>query len=228
MRSHLLILVLFISSLGCARSSGSATQSIPAWFPDDQILSSYKSDYLQIALNETGADLSKEVIPIRFAKLGYSPEEGGTNGMCRIFTNSNGELLSRFVEIDSVFFSVAPEGQRRELVLHEMGHCSLRRPHRNDTANGIPLSIMYPTTLSNSLFLGRLQTYLSELFSNSYLINPQAEQLFSVSKSSSHKLNEDSDPQIYVIELESHFSPSGDHRCTERHHFSPSMGKALN
>lgn len=201
----------------CSNSGGGGgtSESIPAPFNDDQVLASYKSDFYNLAKQETGQDISKETIPIRFSALGYTPETGGTNGMCRVYTNGAGELLARFVEIDSIYFNRAPEGQKRELVLHEMGHCSLRRPHRTDSFDGVPLSIMYPVTLSNSLFLGRFQTYISELFSNSYVLNAQAEQLFSVPKGTMASISAgfNTDDEIYVIEIESITDSAGKTNC---------------
>ena len=154
-------------------------------FPDDPQLLKYKKRFYQAATRMVGRDLKSEAIPIRFQYLGYSSQGGGVTGMCRVWTNTDGELISRYVEIDPVFWASADEPQKQNLIFHEFGHCSLRRPHRPEVKAGVPVSLMFPDLLSGELFFDHMRTYLGELFSNSYLRSQQAPQMFAVKDSRS-------------------------------------------
>lgn len=209
------IILLLMSALmvACANNQGNDSGSLPDWFPDDPTLATYKSAFYGTALEETHKDLSKEDIPIRFSHLGYTLDAGGTNGICRVYIDSSGNMLARYIEIDQSFFGIAGEGQKKNLVFHEMGHCSLRRPHSNEaSSDGIPLSIMWPMTLSNSLFIGRFQTYISELFANSYILNASAVQTFhTIGSSGDSRMSGATEPgEIYLLEMESKVAPNGD------------------
>lgn len=57
---------------------------------------------------------------------------------------------------------------REQVVWHEMGHCILRREHKEDEIKGHPVSIMYPDVSiveDECYYLAHKKEYIKELFS---------------------------------------------------------------
>ncbi len=180
----LLSFTLSSSLLGCQKEKeASISSNAPdVNFPDDPHLAAYKSKYYSWAQRMTGINLATESIPIRFQHLGYLESEGGITGMCRVWTSQDGEMLSRYIEVDPVFWALSTEAQKQNLIYHEFGHCSLRRPHQSALNQGAPISVMFPDLLPADLFLKNQRVYLSELFTNSYLQSNRAPQMFVINR----------------------------------------------
>jgi hypothetical protein len=105
----------------------------------------------------------KVTTPIFFVDI---KSDQGTVGICW-----NKDKWFHFIEIDKSYWNVATDSERMQLVLHELGHCELKRDHDEttsiffDSEHGIveePWSLMYPS-LSFIDFDNRKQHYLDEL-----------------------------------------------------------------
>ncbi|HLE01003.1 MAG TPA: hypothetical protein VJB59_12120 [Bdellovibrionota bacterium] len=71
----------------------------------------------------------------------------------------------RRVTFDPDFWNSVSDTQRELLAHHELGHCVLYRPHRNDVlSTGAYASIMYPIIMGSSTYLNNYSYYLQELF----------------------------------------------------------------
>ncbi len=69
------------------------------------------------------------------------------------------------VTFSTTFWNSVDETQRELLAHHELGHCVLGRPHRNDLLpSGEVASIMYPVIMSNATYQGNYDYYQNELF----------------------------------------------------------------
>lgn len=67
--------------------------------------------------------------------------------------------------LSAKFWAEASQIQREMLVFHELGHCALKRQHRDDMADSIrPISIMNPTILAERDYKANRSKYLDELF----------------------------------------------------------------
>jgi hypothetical protein len=82
-------------------------------------------------------------------------------GLCHRSYNSSPEVY-----ILRSYFNDHEASLKEELVFHELGHCLLGRPHKNDVdSDGIPLSLMYPYILGEETYnTNSREYYLSELF----------------------------------------------------------------
>lgn len=177
---NFILIVFALTLMSCAKNSNvTLVTSIPKLPQSNDELLPWRDGFYAYAESETGKDLRNENIPISFGKLGYSEEKGGVTGVCKIYTYGDGSLAARNVEIDEVFWSKVNDTSKEIVVLHEMGHCSLRREHRIESTGGVAASLMYPQVISPSTYLSRQLAYISELFANSYLMNSSAETLFS-------------------------------------------------
>ena len=82
-------------------------------------------------------------VPIRYGTL-----DGNTVGLCEWGSDW------RRITVDKKFWSTASESNKQVLVLHELGHCALHRPHdsemkHTDDFGDIPESIMYPSVIGD-------------------------------------------------------------------------------
>lgn len=57
------------------------------------------------------------------------------------------------------------DGEKWEVIFHELGHCDLNRDHVNALNAGVPISIMYPYVFS--LYSTTIAGYVTELFNPS-------------------------------------------------------------
>lgn len=74
--------------------------------------------------------------------------------------------LSKEIQILESYWKSASESQKKLLIYHELAHCYLNRPHKNQVVNGIPVSIMYPSNLHREHFKAFESLYVEELFTN--------------------------------------------------------------
>ena len=115
----------------------------------DPIFQPYIDEYLSYK----GAPLNY-YIPMQFSDL------DGSVGVCKRW--SSGE---RQIQIDKTYWEYLDEGERYEVIAHELGHCDLNRDHVSSFANGRPTSVMYPYLFS--LTSSTIAYYMSELFNPS-------------------------------------------------------------
>lgn len=82
----------------------------------------------------------------------------------------------RRVTFSPTFWSSVNDTQRELLAHHELGHCVLYRPHRNDVlASGAYASIMYPIIMANSTYKNAYDYYQEELFAQTVLASGAAD-----------------------------------------------------
>ena len=97
---------------------------------------------------------------VLFSKLTLANiSSGGTLGQC--------EMISNVIEIDAQFFWGAAEWEREVVILHELGHCVLKRPHMNELDGARSKSLMHWTPLANLTeyhYLMHRNEYIQELF----------------------------------------------------------------
>lgn len=111
--------------------------------------------YVQSYTGYKGRGLNYD-IPIQFADL-----QGNTVGLCTRW--SSGE---RQIQIDRDYWNnYLDDGEKYEVIFHELGHCDLNRDHVSTTNNGVPNSIMYPYVFS--LYSTTVANYMAELFNAS-------------------------------------------------------------
>jgi hypothetical protein len=95
-------------------------------------------------------------LTIRFAKLS-SPRVG----LCSLWVG-----LPPLIEIDRAYWAKASDTEKEVVMLHELGHCVLKRDHISTVnADGEPVSIMYPNNSVARVYLEAKRYYLFELFS---------------------------------------------------------------
>lgn len=185
-------------------------KSLPTLPTSNDVLIPWQNLFYSLADKQTGKDLRPDVIPITFADLGFKVGTGGVSGICRVFTRSDGSVAMKYIEIDPQFWSVTDDTPHEVVVLHEMGHCSLHRPHRTDQTAGIAASIMYPQVLSTSTYLPNRSNYISELFANSYIVDPTAAKYFS------YFFPDNKDQNVYFRhDIKSVYDRLGFHHCEE-------------
>lgn len=157
----ILTVAILLTSCGQNKnlSTGLPTSNTPSVAPIDADIKPYTDAFVSYYKEYKGADISIS-FPISFQSLGYTNQEGGTNGVCR---TKGGVAVS--VSLDPVFWSVASDYEKEVLVFHELGHCILFRDHTTQLdADGDPVSIMFPYTLDKLTFINKFGSYIDELF----------------------------------------------------------------
>lgn len=142
-RPNLLILILL--SAGCGQSpvvdTGGFTKYLNLFETKSEIY---------------GKRVKVTDVTIRFGKVDSAQEAGH----CLLSQDSPPEIV-----INEATWNGMDEAKREALVLHELGHCILRRKHREDDfTSGVPASIMYPYTLDGTVYRQNEDYYLRELF----------------------------------------------------------------
>ena len=158
----LLSVLLLFTACGSSNDSESAPVP-PIAVAVDQKLESYLERFVLYSETALGRKIPIREVSLQFSDLGFTVEKGGINGRCT--RALNGPSL---VEIDRLFWEVADESRRENLIFHEFGHCLLNRNHLDEVdRSGVPKSIMYSYTLSSWLYSSRRNYYITELFQNS-------------------------------------------------------------
>lgn len=71
----------------------------------------------------------------------------------------------RRIYIDKTIYAGLGDADREMLIIHEMGHCVLGYLHDASTdADGMPLSIMYPSDFSSAYYWDHRKEYLDQFF----------------------------------------------------------------
>lgn len=145
MRRLFILSLLFLTA--CGQPGFQTAPSDPRTIKGvDPVFAPYVNEYIA----HKGAGLYYD-IPIQFAEL-----NGNTVGVCTRW--STGE---RQIQIDREYWdNWLDEGERREVIAHELGHCDLNRGH---VAHANPAtSIMDPYVFS--LLPSNYANYMVELF----------------------------------------------------------------
>lgn len=162
---YLLIITVLSLNISCG-SASSGTNSTPATalapvIKVDPILAPYYQSFLEAAVTQ-GFDYSQYPISIQFGSVEAEVADSDAVGLCQYATSP------RAITIDPTFWQAAPEGNRQDLVFHELGHCILNRAHMNSTTTPLGTqgltgigSIMFYTVFDDSDFYSQ---YIQELF----------------------------------------------------------------
>lgn len=153
----LLIILLFLASCG-KKAQDYKEGDKPLFITSNPVFDSYKSNFEQDYYNSTGQSLSTSNIPINFKDI----EDGNVVGRC-YYIGSFREIV-----IDLNYWALANATKREILVFHELGHCALDRNHQELTKNGNPVSIMFPSVISDTLYNTHKTDYLEELHTQDY------------------------------------------------------------
>jgi hypothetical protein len=71
----------------------------------------------------------------------------------------------RSIMIDEESWQHYPDIRKEQLMFHELGHCALDRPHvEEEDPENLPVSLMYPVMMNDSLYRLHRETYIKELF----------------------------------------------------------------
>jgi hypothetical protein len=80
--------------------------------------------------------------------------------LCRTRGNDTPQVI-----VDRDGWDAMDDAERESLVLHELGHCILRRKHKVGTMqNGVPESLMNPYTMESAVYEQHEEHYKQELF----------------------------------------------------------------
>lgn len=114
--------------------------------------------YVKTFEDECGCEVRD--LPITFGEM-ESPEHIGECQNYRVVFDSYSEVL-----IDQTWWEEASDNGRERLIMHELGHCVLRRPHNKSTDGRFPISLMFPTITATPdyWYKFRREKYLDELF----------------------------------------------------------------
>lgn len=71
------------------------------------------------------------------------------------------------IMIDKEYFDMSTNYEKEELIFHELGHCILNKDHdESKDSNRRPKSIMYPVTITDSIYRENRTEYINELFAD--------------------------------------------------------------
>lgn len=84
-------------------------------------------------------------------------------GLCKLYSTGYWEVV-----VDKTYWKTASHESRMGLILHELGHCVLKRGHDDsiitDGADQVPKSLMYPYNFYNKSYTFMWNYYSKELF----------------------------------------------------------------
>jgi hypothetical protein len=104
-----------------------------------------------------GSNVAVDDVIIKFGAVKNKRE----SGLCLI----SGDQTPR-ITINKANWDKMDEPEREALIFHELGHCVLRREHRESyTDQGIPESLMNPYTIEGRVYTYNESYYVKELFS---------------------------------------------------------------
>ena len=155
-----------------------------------------KRDYSPISHNDTIIKHSVEFqteakarnVPSKINRISFAYKEmnKSTLGTCTILykTDKQGTYeYGRKIEVNSILWPGLTDTEKDQLITHELGHCSLNRPHRegyitisSPSMSQVKLSVMNPIQLRDSSYNDLNRYYLEELF------NPTVNSLAMVSE----------------------------------------------
>lgn len=104
-----------------------------------------------------GVNLPSKGLTIHFGKTGRPKDP-------RRSTIAECSIRRAEVVVDKTWWISFHESERENVMFHELGHCLLRREHRNDMVKNHPLSIMHESSVDNSQYERFKGYYLKELF----------------------------------------------------------------
>lgn len=143
MKQILILSALWLTACG----QGFHTQSDPRTIAG---VNPIFTPYVKMYIDYKGKDINYD-IPIQFAIL-----SGNTVGLCTRW--SSGE---RQIEIDQDYWdNYLDEGEKREVIAHELGHCDLNRGHVIRAYPATSIMDPYVFSLSPSTYAN----YMMELF----------------------------------------------------------------
>jgi hypothetical protein len=125
--------------------------------PDiDPELASYV-EYFEDAANQYNVDLPMKNLFVSF--VDSFPVQGWV-GLCE-----SGNGLSKYVSIHRAYFKKAPSEIKYALVIHELGHCVVGKPHvEGYLSDHCPKSVMHPSDGLFGCFFKHQDYYFKELF----------------------------------------------------------------
>jgi hypothetical protein len=150
-----ILLLLTLLNCNCARQN--KTVQIDSEFVP------YVAEFQEQA-NNHGVHIKIDDLIVKFDDAQYTGLKGQRfiNGLCVV--NSNQPPT---VYVNEQMWSAYNEMDKLELIMHELSHCVLYKPHNNTVVNGVPVSIMNEWHLGKGLFNENTkEKYISELFSN--------------------------------------------------------------
>lgn len=103
-----------------------------------------------------GAPVKVDNLIVQFGVMDFSAERGD----CTI----SGDLTP-VITLDQEYWNSTDEPGREALIYHELGHCILRRVHRNTlNGDGIPISDMNKYTIDSVTYQQFRAQFVAELF----------------------------------------------------------------
>lgn len=151
--SSILSGLMAFAASGC---SGNITAPPPAQTLSVGSFAPYVARFEQDSAKYSDSPVQVTNLIIQFGPMATSTERG----LCTITGDE-----TPVITVDEDFWNSIDEADRTSLIYHELGHCVLRRIHNPTVANdGIPESVMYPYTLTDSVFEDNEANYLTELF----------------------------------------------------------------
>lgn len=119
--------------------------------------------YVQSFNTQYGVDINMNM---RFA-----PQDGSVVAVCISYSNG-----SNRIEVDPEKWQNYDEDTKEEVIFHELGHCFLDRPHREDVVDygwrTVPMSIMYPFVMPASTYRQYHSEYMHELVNPDHSFQP--------------------------------------------------------
>lgn len=132
----LLISTIFLTNPSCALKSIDGI---------DQDLKPFVQDFERLYGKPVNTNIGFEILPDKVV------------GLCNHITNT--------VYIDKYYFEFISYERRLILMYHELGHCVLKRSHKETKfEDGCPTSLMYPEVLNDTCVKKYLDYYLLEIF----------------------------------------------------------------
>jgi hypothetical protein len=137
----LLFPIIFLMILSCEKQ----TIIEPAIYKINAVF----EPYLKVFVDE--AQKRGKTIVLENLIMVFEKTSNGACGECIIQNKGNLQRTIKIDTTDNLCWKTTYNQNRESLILHELGHCLLKRPHRSDvTKNDSPVSIMYPT--ANGLY----------------------------------------------------------------------------
>jgi hypothetical protein len=156
MKSYILALTILIALTGCGKAGSQIphTQSVS--------IDSEFTDYVQRFQDQA----AEQGTPIQITDLQVYMVPSIPKSVGGICTTSLTNAVTPSVQISQIIWDDIDDTGKEELIFHELGHCLLKRVHRWDVSNGVPLSIMSPGAFASPLYQVNKNQYYYELFHN--------------------------------------------------------------
>ncbi len=147
--------VMFLSACGRASGEMDSRDASPAKLEVEDVFVQHVARFEELS-SDVGHAVKVDDLIMHFGPM----DKANQRALCRTRGSQTPEVI-----VDRNGWDQMDEMERESMVLHELGHCILRRKHMDGhLPDGVPTSLMNPYTMDSQTYESHEGHYRAELF----------------------------------------------------------------